>query len=365
MTDSLPDPNGAAADHLRTLVADYGPRVLDDRAALANLLPDLFADLPRERRIVEAAAGAGVGGRLTTLTGQGTPLPTAVATVSRTLSDEFSLTPGAAEWVVSTYARALGLEPAGLTPPATPVAAPTPGLTVMDNPWAQPVPSVPPYQPYQPVPSGPPYQPGQVSGPPGWPTTGYPQPWSVPPAPPKPRRTWLVVLLIAVPVLALLAGTGAFFAVKVFNRANADCVVGTWRLSSETIDYTNPASTTTYTGNGSMTVTFNSDGTGSMVTDHLEFDLGGGSSYTQTGNVTYRWTRTGDRIDYTDAAGQVTTVIKISGQPEKSETHDGGPLTSDTVTCRSNALTATGGGESTNDDGSKGTYTYRQEFNRR
>ncbi|WP_344080147.1 hypothetical protein [Luedemannella helvata] len=410
MTDSLSNPSGDAAEHLRSLVNDFGPRVLDDRTALDNMLPDLFADLPRERRIVEAAAGAGVGGRLTTQVGQGTPVSTAVANVSRILSEEYSLTPSAADWVVGTYARALGLAPADPVPPA----AATPG-TGADNVWASPdaplaappvhsgppaqsappvhpgppVHSGPPAQSAPPVPSGPPaYQgppapgwpaqpgpasgapgwPGQagpVSGGPGWPQQGYqpayPQPWP-PQAPARPRRTWLIVLLIAAPVLALLAGTGAFVAVQTLGKKDPDCVVGVWQLTTETIVYTNPAQTVKYTGKGSMIVTFNEDGTGSMQTDQMEFDLGGGSSYTQTGKITYRWARTGDRIDYTDAVGQVTRTWKTPGQTDQSATEDGGPLTSDTVTCRTAQLSATGGGESTNEDGSKNTFTYRQEF---
>lgn len=363
MTDSLSDPTGAVAQRLATLVADYGSRVLDDRTALASLLPDLFADLPRERRIVETAAAAGIAGRLLSQVGQGTPVSVATASVSHIVSEQYSLTSNAADWIVAAYAQALGLSQAGVTPPAAPAASP-PGVTVLDAPDPAPVSGWP-----QPAPQGwPPAQPGYPTqtGYPGYPPQGgYPQQWSAPPAP-KPRRAWLIALLVGLPVVALLVGGGAFAAVKLLqkDKDTTDCLVGIWSLKSETVTYTNPASTVTYTGNGTMTVTFTKDGTGSMVTDHVEFDLGSGASYNQTGTITYKWTRTGDKVDYTDAAGQVTTVVKSPGQTDQSSTSDGGPLTSDTVSCSGNSLTATGEGQSTNNDGSKSPYTYRQEFAR-
>jgi hypothetical protein len=367
VTDSLSDPNGATAERLRTLVADYGPRVLDDRAALARVLPDVFADLPRERRIVEAAAGAGVAGRLTTQVTQGTPLPTAMGNVSHLLAEQYSLTANAAEWVVRTYAGALGLlAPAA---PQLPASGP-PGATVLDNAWQQ---QPPPQQQWPPQATwSPPPQGGpptgweqaafpQVSGPPQH--LAYPQQWSAPPAAPRPRRTWLIVLGIALPVLALVAGVGTFAAVKLL-RPPADCVIGTWDLTSETVTYTNPASTVTYDGSGTMRISFNTDGTGTMVTDHVEFSMGASGTYSQTGTVSYRWTRNGDQITYSGAQGKVTTVVKTPGQADRSTTADGGPLTSDTITCAGDDLTTTGGGESSNDDGSKGTYTYNQKFHR-
>ena len=165
MTDSLSDPDGTAAEQLRGLVTDYGAQVLDNPAFLATVLPDLLADLPKERRIVEAAAAAGVGNRLTTQISHGTPVPTAVANISGILSDQFSLTAPAADWAVSSFAQALGHNPVVAPqspPPAHTSPAPVPPAPAPGPKPTLPHPNLPGYtmaDPYRPIPGPPPLPP--------------------------------------------------------------------------------------------------------------------------------------------------------------------------------------------------------------
>jgi hypothetical protein len=187
MSQQQLDAQGEAREALRTAVASYGQRVLNDPHILGNLVADLLPDLPRERSLLTAGAEAGIAAEMMRYVhNQHIDPDTAVQLAARTLAERRAIDPAASMWVASEYARALGFQvtpysqalqpgvpdgyPAPTTSPAQPASTqPTapapvsPQVPPMPHPQGPPAPSWPPqgpqaqvWPPAQPVPAGPP-----------------------------------------------------------------------------------------------------------------------------------------------------------------------------------------------------------------
>ena len=103
------DAQGEAREALRTAVASYGQRVLNDPHVLGNLVADLLPDLPRERSLLTAGAEAGIAAEMMRYVhNQHIDPDTAVQLAARTLAERRAIDPAASMWVASEYAQALG-----------------------------------------------------------------------------------------------------------------------------------------------------------------------------------------------------------------------------------------------------------------
>jgi hypothetical protein len=103
------DAQGEVREALRTAVASYGQRVLNDPHVLGNLVADLLPDLPRERSLLTAGAEAGIAAEMMRYVhNQHIDPDTAVRLAARTLAERRAIDPAASMWVASEYAQALG-----------------------------------------------------------------------------------------------------------------------------------------------------------------------------------------------------------------------------------------------------------------
>ena len=115
------DERGEAHDALRSAVANFGPRVLQNPQMLGNVVTDLLPDLPRERSLLIAAAEADVASELGQhVQGQHIDPDTAVQLIARGLTERKSIDATASMWVTTEYARALGYPVQPSVPPSTP-----------------------------------------------------------------------------------------------------------------------------------------------------------------------------------------------------------------------------------------------------
>jgi Fibronectin type III domain len=246
MTEPQLDTQGEAREALNSAVADFGPRILSDPRMLRSRMSDVLPDLPRERYLLVTAAEADVAGELTAhVQGQHLDPETAIAMVSRSLSDRTSIEMASSTWVTTEYAQALGYRArsgAPLAPPSPaqsgPAAQPSdPNYAPAGSPALQAVsPPVPAtagpagYQGYSPPQApaaggvyaappppargAPPQEPGPGHAAPtrAIPTAVPPQeppPWTQPPPPSSPSRTrnrWPIFAAAAVVVVGLVAG---------------------------------------------------------------------------------------------------------------------------------------------------------------
>jgi hypothetical protein len=189
MSQQQLDVQGEAREALRSAVASYGQRVLNDPHILGNLVADLLPDLPRERSLLTAGAEAGIAAEMMRYVhNQHIDPDTAVQLAARTLAERRAIDPDASMWVASEYAQALGfqvrpysqaLQPGMPDGSPAPTTAPVQSTSASQPTTAAPVsPQVPP----MPQPQAPQAQSWPPQGPPG----PGPQEQYWPPAQPAP-----------------------------------------------------------------------------------------------------------------------------------------------------------------------------------
>jgi hypothetical protein len=111
---------------LSAIVSDpeYGEAALGSAQTLSNLLKDLLPDAPREKRILVAAAEAGLAESLREHVAQGMDPGTAIRLSASSLQNSAPFPPEACTWVAGELANAMGISqpagPPGGTPGATP-----------------------------------------------------------------------------------------------------------------------------------------------------------------------------------------------------------------------------------------------------
>src|SRR6185437_10058475 len=118
-----PEHTGQARAALRMIVAERGPQVLSQPAAMANLLKDLLPDDPRLVRMFVAAADDQIADVLNEHVSQGMDSATAARLAASIFKDMSMFPPELCAWVVGEIAIALGLLATAAGPP-TIVSAP-------------------------------------------------------------------------------------------------------------------------------------------------------------------------------------------------------------------------------------------------
>jgi hypothetical protein len=190
MSQQQLDAQGEAREALRTAVASYGQRVLNDPHILGNLVADLLPDLPRERSLLTAGAEAGIAAEMMRYVhNQHIDPDTAVQLAARTLAERRAIDPAASMWVASEYAQALGFQVSQALQPEVPDPSPAPTTAPAQPASTQPTAAAPvsPQVPPMPHPQGPQAQSWPPQGPPGPQEQVWPPAQPVPPGPPTPR----------------------------------------------------------------------------------------------------------------------------------------------------------------------------------
>ncbi len=120
------DPNGDARRVLLQAVAEHGPEVLADAAAMDTVCRDHLTGLPGESILIGNAARTNVPGLLSELIPQLGNYG-AIQSAAARLAGEHNLDMAASLWVVREYARALGyIAPATGTSASFPGSGPRP-----------------------------------------------------------------------------------------------------------------------------------------------------------------------------------------------------------------------------------------------
>lgn len=119
MIDVYPGSPDRVRAALRQIVSDYGQQALSAPATLSNALNNVLSDEPRMCRMLIAAAQDGVANSLHQRMSQGASIDTALTLVTASFATSAMFTPEASAFVVSEFARALGLtsEPADNSSP--------------------------------------------------------------------------------------------------------------------------------------------------------------------------------------------------------------------------------------------------------
>jgi hypothetical protein len=281
VTDLELDPTGVARRTLEEVARDRGPAALDDPRLLGQLLPDLMAGAEREAALVSAAASAGVGHLLIERVGRGMPSDAVIRDIALMLAQRHAFDIRACDWIVTQYARILGVPVAPATLPVTDHGIPEqrPNDTTV-----QPVDS-----PRHPT--------DRTRIDPGTPDGDR--------TPAGRRRRTGAVAAIVVVVLALLAvgGVVLFTGESAPPKTGADCLVGSWRSTSVLVR------DGTVTGGG-ITVTYHPGGTGdgnANFTEAVNSDNGGGV-VTYVASYTFDYAATAGGITYTNVDGTSTTT---------------------------------------------------------
>jgi hypothetical protein len=195
MSQQQLDTQGEAREALRTAVASYGQRVLNDPHILGNLVADLLPDLPLERSLLTAGAEAGIAAEMMRYVhNQHIDPDTAVQLAARTLAERRAIDPAASMWVASEYGQALGFQarPYSLAlQPGVPDGSPAPTTARVPAQSASTQPTAPapvsPQLPPMPHPQGPQAQ-SWPQGPPGPQEQVWPPAQPVPADPPTSGR---------------------------------------------------------------------------------------------------------------------------------------------------------------------------------
>jgi hypothetical protein len=334
VTDLQLDPTGVARRTLDEVARQHGPSALDDPLLLGQLLPDLMAGAQREAALVSAAASAGVGRLLTERVGHGIPTDAAIRDIALVLAQRHAYDIRACDWIVTEYARVLGVP---LSIPTVPVAREGNPEALRGLPGTAQNPTGSPNNatgsPHNPTES--PHNPtgttqnatGTVQRSPEHTRIDPGAPGLEPvPARRRGRRTALVVTVV---VVLLAAGVGVLLATRKSTppKTGADCLVGTWRSTSVLL---RDGTVTT----GGVNVTYHPGGTGDgsvNITEDLSDDQGGVVTITE--NYTFNYAATDSRITYTNVHGNSVTVGPSGSDPEEMSS-----LGDDMFTCTGDSL---------------------------
>jgi hypothetical protein len=112
------DPGGQARTALRAIVSkpDLGVAALSSTQAMSTALRDLLPGMPRETKVLVAAAEQGVAEALSYHTARGMDSATIRDKVARSFARHTGFRPAACQWAVDELAVVLGLDPAGARP---------------------------------------------------------------------------------------------------------------------------------------------------------------------------------------------------------------------------------------------------------
>ncbi len=112
------DPGGQARTALRAIVSDpdRGVAALSSAQAMSTALRDLLPDMPRETKVLVAAAEEGLAEALSYHVARGMDSATVRDKVARSFARHTGFRPAACQWAVDELAAVLGLDSAGLRP---------------------------------------------------------------------------------------------------------------------------------------------------------------------------------------------------------------------------------------------------------
>lgn len=311
VTDLQFDPTGVARRTLDEVVRDHGPAALDDARLMGQLLPDLMAGAEREAALVSAAAGSGVGSLLTERVSHGIPIDAAIRDISLMLSQRHAYDVRACDWIVTEYARILGVPVSPSTLPVArsapeshepPTTTQDPGTSVERSAGTVPERSTGTV-PYLSEVSGQP--PGAVrQSPDRTRVDAVPQPGApengTPPV--RRRRTGLVVAIVVVVLLAAAVVVVLATRKSTPPKTGADCLIGTWRTSSVLVR-------DGIVSNGGLDTTYRPGGTGEGSINYTEtLTSGDGGTVTVVGHYTFNYAATDGSITPTDGSITYTNV---------------------------------------------------------
>lgn len=307
VTDVPLDRDGAARQALAEIIRDYGPTGIDDPKLLNRLLPDLLAGANREAALLLAAASAGVGRLLAERTGHGMPIESAVRDVSTMIAARNAFDRLACDWVVNTYAQAMGLLAPSVSRSGT-FSDPTRVDSVSRHPQTLPADRAPEITSYDRQ---------STSAPPGG--SGVPVR--------RKRRTGLIIGVVGA-VLVVGAGGVAFVVLTGTPKTGAACLVGDWNVTV--------LRSGTLLG-GDETVSFHSDGSGVQLQNNAVIRDDSGID-TYNGALFFRYQADDSLIHISQLNGTVR-VTNSNGTTEDV------PVTNDTndrkFTCHGDSLTLT------------------------
>jgi len=112
------DPDGQARAALRAIVSDpdLGIAALSSTQAMSTALKDLLPDMPRETKVLIAAAEEGLAEALSYHVARGMDPATVRDKVARSFARHTGFRPAACQWAVDELAAVLGLDSAGARP---------------------------------------------------------------------------------------------------------------------------------------------------------------------------------------------------------------------------------------------------------